>query len=105
MAAPERRAAIRLAVLMGRTVGELGDSMTALEFAEVLNVMPELAAQHPAMQGAGIVAAVLANVNRGKDTAPFAAADFLPDPWVDRTPAQGTAADFVAALAPQARHG
>lgn len=103
MAAPGRRAAIRLAVLMGRTPGELGETLTALEFAEIMHVLPELAVQTPAMQGAGIVAAVLANVHRGKDTAPFRAADFLPDPWTDRAPQQGSAADFIAALEP--RHG
>lgn len=89
---------------MGRTVGELGETMSAREFAEVMTVMPELAAQHPAMMGAGIVAALLANVNRGKDARPFAPADFLPDPFAaPSAPEQGSAADFVAALEP--RHG
>ena len=100
MAAPERRAAIRLAVLMGRTPGELAESITALEFAEIMTVMPELAAQHPAMMGAGIVAAVLSNVNRGKDAPARVPADFLPDPWTPRVPQEGSAADFVAALNP-----
>ena len=103
MAAPERRAAIRLAVLMGRTVGELGDSMTALEFAEVLNVMPELAAQHPAMQGAGIVAAMLANVNRAKDGPSYGPRDFLPDPFAAE-PEEPDVAAFVAGIGHR-RHG
>ena len=85
---------------MGRTPGELAESITALEFAEIMTVMPELAAQHPAMMAGGIVAAVLANVHRGKDVSPFAPRDFLPDPWTTSRPEEGSAADFVAALNP-----
>ena len=102
MAAPERRAAIRLAVLMGRTVEDLGNTMTALEFAEIMTVMPELSAHHPATLAGGIVAATVANVNRGKDTPAFRPGDFLPDPFAP-DPEEGSAADFVAAFG--GRHG
>lgn len=93
---------------MGRTVEELGKSLTALEFAEIMTVMPELAAQHPAMMAGGLVASVLANVNRGRDTPPFVPGDFLPDPWGEAEDGAPTAADFVAALNPTSpgpRHG
>lgn len=89
---------------MGRTVQELGETLSALEFAEIMTVMPELASQHPAMMAGGIVASVLANVNRGRETAPYAPADFLPGTRRD-TPEEGSAADFVAALNPERPHG
>lgn len=91
-----------MAVLLGRTVEELGETMSAAEFAEHLAVMgPALHGQDPALLAGGIVAATVANCHRGRDVAPFTPADFLPERAGGRPPEEpvpGTAADFVAAL-------
>lgn len=73
--------------------------MSAADFADILAVMgPELAGPGAPLLGAGIVAATVANCYRGNDTPPFAPADFLPGARPREQVAEGTAADFVAAL-------
>ena len=72
LAAPELRFRLLLARTLGRTLQELADSITAEEYglwwAEYCrSPWGELRQD----TGFGIVAATLANVNRGRNTAPF----------------------------------
>lgn len=82
--------------------------MSAADFADIMAVMgPELSGPGAPLLAGGIVAATVANCHRGKDTAPFVPADFLPGlPGAKRQgePQEGSGADFVAAMS-GSRHG
>lgn len=69
----------RLSIAMGIPVGELQDRVSSAEFGEYLayygiepfgGIMDSLRA--------GVVASVVANGNRGKDTKPYQPSDFFP---------------------------
>lgn len=84
---------------MGRTLQELGETMSAEEFAmhqadERINPSgPERLDL-----AAGIVAATMANCNRARDAEPFKPSDFMPYAHPAEEPQQASAAEFVSAL-------
>lgn len=69
----------RLALKLGRTVDELQRSMSSAEFGEwIAYYSIEPFGDRMEDLRAGVVASVVANVNRGKDTPAFAPLDFVP---------------------------
>jgi hypothetical protein len=89
----------RLALKMGRTVDELQRTMTSAEFGEwIAYYSIEPFGERIEDLRAGTVASTVANVNRGKDTRPYAPLDFIPwakEPVEDKPPpAENIAAIF-----------
>lgn len=84
---------------MGRTLQELGETMSAEEFAMHL-ADDRLNPSGPERLdlAAGIVAATMANCHRGKDAEAFKPADFMPYAQPEQAPQEATAADFIGAL-------
>jgi hypothetical protein len=79
MLRPERRMWFRLAALWGCTVREAIARCDAEEFREWLAYYGlEPWTQDRADWRAGMVASVIANVNRGRGTPAYKAADFMP---------------------------
>lgn len=69
----------RLALAMGRTVGELVDSMTSAEFTEWLAFFRLEPWGHDVeYHRAGQTAAMVYNVNRGQNDRALSAMDFVP---------------------------
>lgn len=84
---------------MGRTLQELGDTMSAEEFAMHL-ADDRLNPSGPERLdlAAGIVAATMANCHRGKEAPAYTPSDFMPYAKPDEAPQEATAADFIGAL-------
>jgi hypothetical protein len=69
-----------LARTLGRTLNELMHTMTAEEFGLwQQSYLQDPWGEERADLRAGIIAATIANVHRGKDTEPYKAADFKPN--------------------------
>lgn len=70
----------RLALSLGMTVAELSQRMDSRELSEWMAYFGiEPFGEERADLRAGIVASTIANVNRGKNTNPFAPKDFMPN--------------------------
>jgi len=80
---------LRLALAMHATQGELLDRLTSEELTEwMIYDSMEPIGQHRLDYGFGIIAALLANVNRKKGGKPFRPIDFMPfvrDPYEGQT--------------------
>lgn len=76
---PERVFRFRLALALGCTVRELGERITSRELAEwQAYAMLEPFGSPAHAFDAGVIAATVANVHRGKGRDPFTPADFMP---------------------------
>jgi hypothetical protein len=85
---------------LGRTLEELGETCSAQEFGlwQALYQQSPWGPERIDLAG-GVVAATIANVNRGKDQAAFSPLDFMPwsKPRAQLQPAiEPSGADFVA---------
>lgn len=68
-----------MARTLGRTLEELGQTMSAAEFGLHLADFQRRPWGDTVVElMGGVVASTIANVNRGKDTQPFRASDFMP---------------------------
>lgn len=78
---------------LGRTLGELGRTMSLAEFLLwVREYNRDPWGEERADMRSGIVASTIANVNRGKHTSAFRVADFMPK-FGDRAPRKMTPED------------
>lgn len=87
-----------LARTLGRTVQELGETLTAEEFAMwQAEYQREPWGEFRIDLAGGVMASTLANVHRGKDTQPFTPVQFMPfsKPAVDEAIATDSAS-FLA---------
>lgn len=88
----------RLALALGCTVRELGERLDAAELTEWLAFYAlEPWGTHPADVRAALVAATIANVNRGKGQRAYKVRDFLPR-WDERAPRQQRPEEIEATL-------
>lgn len=80
MEQPELRFRLLLAKTLSCTLEELGERMTAEEYG----LWMAWHSREPLDSGwhqAGVLASVVANVNRKAGSDPYRATDFMPDPW------------------------
>ena len=104
MGQPERVFRHRLALSLGCTVRELGQRLTSRELVEWMAYeMLEPFGPPAAAHEAGVIAATIANVNRGKGRDPFKPGDFATHIVRAKSPEQRAAEERREAASLSAR--